>query len=470
MKLFPIIFLIIVSAAGCTSLDFFQYRDDTGLHVVERPDNYNSMQFGLELTSTNTSDRDLLVASGGEGTPTIFYETASGGNLENIEDPTRSYLAGSKDALDVIQNSSGASLVGLPIWDNNQPGCVAIGEPGAGRVAINCDPGDMVEKYIEEDGPDFGHKMAGIRPVDSGQWLLAVARENSFAVFRGLGADDRTGFYYPRNEASQEVSAITDLAAGWVSLAGDPDPRFYIAAGTYQSSTDRYQVSLFIQSQADPEELIPVACLEQPDEAGFGGSLAAGDLNGDGNDDLAVSANPQDDRVEAVYVYDVADLISNASVSYCDGNSYEPVAVVEPGEGPLNVTCTDGECFFGVSLEIGDIATDDDGQELIVGAPYAKVNGVNRAGAAYIYRGPELMEGQSPIAGQVADSTPSNSAYFGGGLTVAPMAGRNELVVGVIGKGQLFITYCTGVGTNLNAGGDVTTNENGSVISTRCRP
>jgi hypothetical protein len=168
-------------------------------------------------------------------------------------------------------------------------------------------------------------------------------------------------------------------------------------------------------------------------------------------------------------VYDVASLISNASVSYCDGDSFEPVAVAEPGEGPLDVTCTDQECFFGVSLEIGDIATDDDGQELIVGAPYAEVNSQSRAGAVYIYRGPELMEGQSPVAGQVADSSPNKGANFGGGLTVAPMAGRNELVIGVIGKGQFFITYCTGIGTDLNAGGDVTTNENGSVISTRCR-
>ena len=39
-----------------------------------------------------------------------------------------------------------------------------------------------------------------------------------------------------------------------------------------------------------------------------------------------------------------------------------------------------------------------------------------------------------------------------------------------VGKGKVFIAFCTGVGENLEAGGDVTTNAEGDVVSTRCRP
>jgi hypothetical protein len=171
-----------------------------------------------------------------------------------------------------------------------------------------------------------------------------------------------------------------------------------------------------------------------------------------------------------VYVYRISDLAGAAPT--CDGDAPAPIAMITPGGGPLDVDCLAGEaCDFGAALAVGDLATDDDGPELIVGAPGAKVDGIGDAGAAYVYRGADLLaDGTAPVAGQVADSTPEENQRFGGGVAAAPMAGRAELLVGAVGKGRVFIAYCTGVGEDIEEGADVTRNATGEVVSTRCRP
>ncbi|HUT79380.1 MAG TPA: hypothetical protein VM285_16905, partial [Polyangia bacterium] len=203
-------------------------------------------------------------------------------------------------------------------------------------------------------------------------------------------------------------------------------------------------------------------------EPGFAGRMVTGDLDRDGTDELLVAASRSAGRLPVVYVYDPALLAEAAPV--CNSDTPDPLASIVPGAGALDVECGDA-CDFGVALAVGDIATDDDGPEVFVGAPGAAVDGVTEAGAVYIYRGADLIGGgQATVAGRVAHSSPVSTSNFGGGLAVAPMAGRNELLVGMTGKGKLAVVYCTGVGEDLEAGGDVTTNLDGSVISTRCRP
>jgi hypothetical protein len=81
-----------------------------------------------------------------------------------------------------------------------------------------------------------------------------------------------------------------------------------------------------------------------------------------------------------------------------------------------------------------------------------------------------MADGSAAPAGRVAHSSPESELRFGGGVAVAPMAGRNELLIGETGKGRIVIAYCTGVGEDLEEGADVTHNANGSMISSRCRP
>jgi hypothetical protein len=463
--------------AGCSFYDFFGYQDDAPIHVVDRPSGYPSARFGAEIapsTIRGTSDIDLVGVSAGEGYPTVFYSLAVDGVLQDVEDPWDEFT---KTAAQCDLDGSGASLAGLPTWgDELRTGCVAIGETkGPRQVVVYC-PEDFhseqltVESATAQDpvadddlARRFGQQLAAIRPVEGPAWLLAAASEYFVVVCSAI--DRCTARLVPGYGGQSYPGKIVELAAGRLA-----DGRIYVAATTADdgAATTVNRLHLFVQDAPLAWGFSQAACVNRSGEPGFAGRMATGDLDRDGTDELIVSAARAAGRIPAVYVYDPALLA--AVGPQCNSDAPEPLATVGPGDGPLDIECGDA-CDFGTVLAVGDIATDDDGPELVVGGPGARVDGVSEAGAVWIYRGTDLIAGgQAPVAGRVAHSSPASSSNFGGGLAVAPMAGRNELLVGMTGKGKLAIVYCTGVGEDLEAGADVTHNANGSVISTRCRP
>jgi hypothetical protein len=434
------------AGAGCSALDFFGLEDNAPLHVIERPGNYPSAQFGRELAPSSAvidgSPSDFVAVSAGQGTPTVIYRLATGGKLVDVEDPWKNHPGNASQAQ---FDGSGSSLAGLHLWDHSQgqlvSGCVAIGEPHAademGRVAIRCEEqGIWIDVLSSDSGlvDDeqrrwFGQQLAGVPPTAGANWLLAVSSRLAAVVLSSY--TEHSQILVPTYSGGDFPGEVSEIAAGRLD-----DDRFFVAL---------------------------------TGEPGFGGEMVAGDLDRDGNDELLVSADATTDRVEAVYVYDVRALADAGPE--CNSDAPEPLAAILPGDGPLSkVVCEEG-CEFGIALAVGDIATDDDGPEVIVGAPGARVKGKNRAGVVYVYRGAEVIAGGGvEVAGQVADSSPEGGHRFGGGVAVAPMAGRNELLVGVTGKGQVVIAFCTGVGEDIEAGADVTSNASGTVVSTRCRP
>lgn len=484
MKMSSIMSPLVVGAAalalaGCSAFDFFGFEDNAPLHVVERPDDYPSANFGAEIAPTShvTGDDqlDLVGVSAGRGYPTVFYRLAAGGKLVDVEDPWRDFLLDSPAQAGI--DGSGASLVGLPRWDRGdgqyRHGCVAVGEPLVadeyGRVTIICedDPTALIEILSSVSGITddlqrrwFGHQLAAIRPLDGENWLLAVATERVAEVFSSAAAHSQIAV--PSFGTGDFLGEVSEIAAGRLA-----DGRIFLAITTVDAS-EVSRLHLFTQDAPHGSSLPQVACVNRTGAAGFAGRMATGDLDRDGNDELLVSAAAVDDRQEVVYLYDVLALEDAGST--CNSDAPEPLTEVTPGDGPLSVTCEEG-CGFGTALAIGDIATDDDGPEVIVGAPGAKVEGKRGAGAVFVYRGVEVFAGGAvEVAGQVAHSSPSGGAGFGGGLAVAPMAGRNELLIGVTKKGQLVIAFCTGVGEDIEQGADVTSNASGTVVSTRCRP
>ncbi len=462
---------------GCSFFDFFGYQDDAPLHVIDRPSGYPSARFGAEIAPSairSARNVDLVGVSAGEGYPTVFYRLAEDGDLVDIEDPWDEY---SKNTLQCETDGSGASLVGLPVWgDDLRTGCVAIGETGEPRQVVIYCPEDFHSEEItaaavaaqdpvsdEDYLRRFGQQLAAIRPVEGQAWLLAAASEYFVVVCSAVGrCTDRL---VPEFAGMQYPGEIVEIAAGRLS-----DGRIWVAATTVDDSAAVAvsRLHLFVQDAPLSPVFTQAACVNRSGEPGFAGRMAAGDLDRDGSDELVVSASHAEGRLPAVYVYDPAELATAGPE--CSSDAPEPLATIEPGDGPLDVVCGDS-CDFGTVLAVGDIATDDDGPEVIVGGPGATVDGVTGAGAVWIYRGAELITGgQAVVAGRVAHSSPVASSNFGGGLAVAPMAGRNELLAGMTGKGKLVVVFCTGVGEDLEAGGDVTTGAGGSVISTRCRP
>jgi len=464
--------------SGCSFLDFFGYKDNAPLHVVERPEGYPTILFGSEMAAMTyrlgEETSDLVAVSGGAKYPTAIYRLSHNGKLSNVDDFYDEYLMNEKDKAD--SSGSGASLAGLSTWTDEEryTGCFAVGEPEANQVRIICEQDKerftIAASATGETVEEFGCQVAAVPPVAGDSWLLAAASEETVTVFSSskYAAENRSNTVRPTWDGAPVSEPIVELAAGRLS-----DGRFFVAATTSDDDSELPdQIHLFIQAAPASMDLVESACLNRTGEDGFGGVMTTGDLDGDGNDELVVSAGYSEERVDAVYIWEISQLAAAAPT--CNSDTPDPGATIYPEDGPLDVSCEEGEaCDFGFALAVGDISTDDDGPELIVGAPGARVEGRSGAGAAYVYRGAEIsLDGSdgTPVASRVAHSTPEKGYRFGGGLVVASAAGRNELLVGATGKGHMIITYCTGVGEDIEEGADVTTNASGSVVSTRCRP
>lgn len=464
---------------ACSSLDFLQYREDTGLYAVEKPSGYGSSKFGARLAASGTQDEAYMAVSAGQGTSTLFYRLSRDNKLVNITDSQADYPddATALTEEDAVSRGSGAALAGLPVFTHNGDtvrGCLAVGEPGEGEVTLWC--ASYEDKYITLNGDsgisNFGQILAPIRREGGAQFLLAVGGRNGFQLFSDTGsADGRSNMAALLND--DEI--LIALAGGRFSPA-DGENRIFTAASVSNDETDASSVYIYVQSSADPAVFSPEACLENSDDLGFGGAVIARDLDGDGADELVVGSSAGAEKsAVGVHIFDVAAVLEAASGS--DGcvnvadDEIPTLAVLEPDGEDLDAVC-EGDCAFGSVLAAGDIAVDDDGPELIVGASRADVKGVSRAGAVYIFRGWRRTDGEyrdAALVGQVFDSTPERGKEFGAGAAVAAMAGRNELLVSATGEGKVFVAFCTGVGEDINEGADVPDDANGKVVSTRCR-
>jgi hypothetical protein len=486
VKTFITISIVGAMLLACSSLDFLQYRENTGLYVVEKPDSYNTMKFGTRIAASGDDNLDYMAVSAGEGTSTLFYQLADGDKLVNITSDMQDFpdVLDSASEADAPGRGSGASLTGLPIFAYNgkiEEGCMAVGEPGKSQVTVWCSKSDgFYTLKSDGDHSRFGAITAPIRLGGGTQFLLIVGAEKGFQVF-----SDAEGQYNRSTFTGLKSGETTAALAGgrMIDTAGGEE-RVFVAAGT---SSDGFGVSLY---QLNPQvgdanaSFERKACLFSTSNSGFGGTITADDLDGDGSDELIVgatsSASPFNNTVHIFDVAAVTEAVAQANIGQdcidIDDGDIPILATLKPEDGDLDVQCDNEDCGFGSALTVGDISLDDDGPELIVGALKATVDGVSDAGAVYIYRGWERTTkngvdtyGDVSLAGQVADSTPESGKEFGSAAAIAPMAGRNELLISATGEGKVFIAYCTGVGDNIEDGADVSRNGDGKVVSTRCR-
>ncbi len=182
----------------------------------------------------------------------------------------------------------------------------------------------------------------------------------------------------------------------------------------------------------------------------FGGSLAVGDFDGDGADDLAVGSPGEDvgatDAAGAVTFFygelGVGLVVAGNSIWHKDTTG----VVGDPGEGE------------NVGLALAAIRNDCDAfDDLAVGVPGQTVDGVEDAGAVYVVQGSAgglvhatsfvldttsfTQEGASPphLSDRFGSTLASAGAYFPGACgTIAIGAPRRE-VGGVDGAGALYL-------------------------------
>jgi hypothetical protein len=311
-------------------------------------------------------------------------------------------------------------------------------------------------RAVTGNGPDFnGDGAVDIAASDMGGGVLVrYGGGNSYEILREPGTDpatdDSSSFGVELVAGDFNADGYDDLAVGdyeedsAVSRARDAGALFVFLGSATGFLTDEtlspVQVTTYVQGQ----DGLPGAP-EQYDL--FGCSLAAGDLTGDGVDDLVVGANGEA----------VGSLILAGAITIIPGNAggnLDPTqarAISQNTSGVPGVAEEDD--MFGSALGIGDV-TGDHRPDLVVGA-----QGENGRGMVYAFRGTATTTGPATtgttyVTGNALGIAPSSwsliypdlggtDAFFGSTLTVADVTGDGigDVVAGArmarIGKVQL---------------------------------
>ncbi len=249
---------------------------------------------------------------------------------------------------------------------------------GRDRAGFRLDSGHLVEGSV---GPDL---VVGA-PVGAGEVRVY---EGSTVTAAGT---------VPQGDAAVVIHGLAGTEAGW-SIAvgdydGDGDDDLALGAPSEVGAAGRPGVVYVFEGPIAPGEYgvgdAPVQLVAPPDASRyFGWTLAAGDLDGDGRDELIAG--------------DCAGAPSNVHVMFgLDSGRYEV------GSRGDRYTTFVGQTLFGCALATGDL--DGDGYEdLVVGAPGEPVYaGRSFAGAAY------LIYGRSAFDPGYALVPPERSALAG---------------------------------------------------------
>ncbi len=269
------------------------------------------------------------------------------------------------------------------VWHQDSPGVVGTAAAGD-RFGYSVGSGDF-------NGDGYADLAVGIPYKDIGALVDTGSVSILYGSATGLSATG-SQLWNQNTGAIQEVNEVDDRF-GWAIAAGDFDGNGFddLAAGAPNedvgAAADAGVVHVIYGSLGGLSDLgnqlwiEDNAALPGVSEAGdlFGFTLAAGDFDSSGREDLAIGA-PLEDLGAVVDAGSVTVLMGTDTGLLAGGAQVWNQDTV----GILDVAETSD--VFGRSLEVGDF--DRDGYiDLAIGAPYEDVGAINSAGALHLIKG-----------------------------------------------------------------------------------
>ena len=440
----------------------------TLLRTLDTPNPGNSGDFGISLAVGDVNGdgkADVVVGAPGESVGAnpwqghaYVFSGADGSLLFTLNTPdpqTGAYFGSSVAVGDVNGDGKGDIVVGAPSAN-------VSGNAAQGRAYVFSGADGSLLFTLNTPNPQangqFGNSLAigDLNGDGKGEIAVGASNENVGAngfqgrvyVFSGIDGS----LLFTLNTPNPQASAYFGTSVAIGDVNGDGNGEIAVGASYETVGANGSQGRVYVFSSAGDSVLFTLDTPNPQAAPHFGNSLAIGDVNGDGKGDIAVGAYH-----EAV-----------------GANSFQGRAYVFSGADQsllftLNTPAPQSGAYFGNCVAIGDVNGDDKG-DIAVGAPDETVGGTGTQGRAYVFSGAD-----GSLLATLDTPDPRANAYFGFSLGIGDVNGdgRGEAAVGEYqyygsnqDQGRAYIFSFTASGTSTPTATATSTNTPASPTAT----